>query len=120
MEYFTGKKLQTIAKEAAELEDLYKTGNIRNSKPKRILTVVDFGDYGIESVSIDPSPYQPAILGIGAMALKPFRESGDIIYKECVSFILTVNGQFFDKFESARFLNKFCKYFENVNLLLTF
>jgi len=67
-------------------------------------TVSNLGNLGIESFTPLLNPPQVAILGVGAIQLKPVRRNGMVEFIDSISLSLTVDHQIIDGAPGARFL----------------
>jgi pyruvate dehydrogenase E2 component (dihydrolipoamide acetyltransferase) len=67
-------------------------------------TISNLGAYGVESFTPLLNPPQVAILGLGAIGLKPVRKSGTIEFVDSIALSLTCDHQVIDGAPGARFL----------------
>ena len=67
-------------------------------------TVSNLGSLGIESFTPLLNPPQVALLGLGAMQLKPIEGEGEVAFVPHISLSLTINHQVVDGAPAARFL----------------
>jgi pyruvate dehydrogenase E2 component (dihydrolipoyllysine-residue acetyltransferase) len=80
-------------------------------------TVSNLGGLGIEAFTPLLNPPQVAILGIGAIQLKPVRRNGQIEFLDTIGLSLTCDHQVIDGAPGARFLKVLAGHMENVQLL---
>ncbi len=80
-------------------------------------TVSNLGGLGIEAFTPLLNPPQVAILGIGAIQLKPVRRNGQIEFLDTIGLSLTCDHQVIDGAPGARFLKLLAGHIENVQLL---
>src|SRR5262249_60379937 len=67
-------------------------------------TISNLGPLGIESFTPILTPPQVAILGVGAIQLKPVRRDGKVEFIDSIALSLTCDHQFIDGAPGARFL----------------
>jgi pyruvate dehydrogenase E2 component (dihydrolipoamide acetyltransferase) len=91
-------KMKTLANQAVEgkLSPDDMTGGT--------FTISNLGPLGIESFTPILTPPQLAILGVGAIQLKPVRRDGTIAFIDSIALSLTCDHQFIDGAPGARFL----------------
>jgi pyruvate dehydrogenase E2 component (dihydrolipoamide acetyltransferase) len=82
-------------------------------------TVSNLGGLGIESFTPLLNPPQVAILGIGAIQLKPVRKQGRVEFIDSIGLSLTCDHQVIDGAPGARFLQVLRNKIENVEALCT-
>jgi pyruvate dehydrogenase E2 component (dihydrolipoamide acetyltransferase) len=82
-------------------------------------TISNLGNLGIESFTPLLNPPQVAILGVGAIQLKPVRRDGKIEFIDCIGLSLTCDHQVIDGAPGARFLQVLREKIENVEQLCT-
>ncbi len=80
-------------------------------------TISNLGGLGIESFTPLLNPPQVAILGVGAIQLKPVRRNGQIEFIDAVGLSLTCDHQVIDGAPGARFLQVLKDKIENVESL---
>ncbi len=80
-------------------------------------TISNLGNLGIESFTPILTPPQVAILGVGAIQLKPIRRQTQILFTDTVSLSLTCDHQVIDGAPGARFLQTLAKHIENIESL---
>jgi pyruvate dehydrogenase E2 component (dihydrolipoamide acetyltransferase) len=83
-------------------------------------TVSNLGNLGIESFTPLLNPPQVAILGVGAIQLKPVEEKGQIQFIPHLSLSLTINHQVVDGAPGARFLQALSHSLAQFELLLAY
>ncbi len=82
-------------------------------------TVSNVGSFGIEAFTPVLNIPEVAILGVGAMTLKPVEdEDGDVVFVDHISLSLTVDHQAVDGAEAARFLRALKENVKSIDLLL--
>ena len=82
-------------------------------------TVSNVGSFGIEAFTPVINIPEVAILGVGAVALKPIEdEDGDVVFVDQISLSLTVDHQAVDGAEAARFLRALKENIKSIDLLL--
>ncbi len=67
-------------------------------------TISNLGSLGIENFTPILTPPQVAILGVGAIQLKPVRRDGKVDFIDSIALSLTCDHQFIDGAPGARFL----------------
>jgi pyruvate dehydrogenase E2 component (dihydrolipoamide acetyltransferase) len=82
-------------------------------------TISNLGNLGIESFTPLLNPPQVAILGIGAIQVKPVRKQGKLEFIDAIGLSLTCDHQIIDGAPGARFLQIVKEKIENVELLCT-
>jgi len=80
-------------------------------------TISNLGGLGIEWFTPLLNPPQVAILGVGAIQLKPVRRHGQIEFIDAIQLSLTCDHQVIDGAPGARFLQVLKDKIENVELL---
>jgi pyruvate dehydrogenase E2 component (dihydrolipoamide acetyltransferase) len=80
-------------------------------------TISNLGNLGIEAFTPLLNPPQVAILGIGAIQLKPVRRNGSIEFADAIGLSLTCDHQVIDGAPGARFLQVLKRNIENVESL---
>jgi pyruvate dehydrogenase E2 component (dihydrolipoamide acetyltransferase) len=80
-------------------------------------TISNLGGLGIEWFTPLLNPPQVAILGVGAIQLKPVRRNGQIEFIDAIGLSLTCDHQVIDGAPGARFLQVLKDKIENVELL---
>ena len=82
-------------------------------------TISNLGGLGIESFTPLLNPPQVAILGVGAIGLKPVRRQGRVEFIDAIGLSLTCDHQIIDGAPGARFLQVVKEKIENVESLCT-
>jgi len=82
-------------------------------------TVSNLGGLGIESFTPLLNPPQVAILGVGAIQVKPVRRHGTVEFMDAIGLSLTCDHQAIDGAPGARFLEIVKEKMENVESLCT-
>ena len=82
-------------------------------------TISNLGNLGIESFTPLLNPPQVAILGVGAIQIKPVRRDGNIKLIDSIGLSLTCDHQVIDGAPGARFLQVLREKIENVEQLCT-
>jgi pyruvate dehydrogenase E2 component (dihydrolipoamide acetyltransferase) len=80
-------------------------------------TISNLGGLGIENFTPLLNPPQVAILGVGALQLKPVRRQGEIAFIDAIGLSLTCDHQVIDGAPGARFLAVIKQKIETVELL---
>jgi pyruvate dehydrogenase E2 component (dihydrolipoamide acetyltransferase) len=97
--------LDELAARARELADLAVAGTIRpDDLSGATFTISNLGALGIESFTPLLNPPQVAILGVGAIHVKPVRVHGEIHFRDSIALSLTCDHQVIDGAPGARFL----------------
>jgi pyruvate dehydrogenase E2 component (dihydrolipoamide acetyltransferase) len=81
-------------------------------------TVSNLGNLGIESFTPVLNVPQVAILGVGAVALKPIETASGIEFIPHLHLSLTINHQVVDGAPAARFLQQLAEYIANLDLVI--
>ncbi|HLK65582.1 MAG TPA: dihydrolipoamide acetyltransferase family protein [Bryobacteraceae bacterium] len=82
-------------------------------------TVSNLGGLGIETFTPLINPPQVAILGVGAIQVKPVRKQGKLEFVDSIGLSLTCDHQVIDGAPGARFLQVVKEKIENVERLCT-
>jgi pyruvate dehydrogenase E2 component (dihydrolipoamide acetyltransferase) len=82
-------------------------------------TVSNLGGLGIESFTPLLNPPQVAILGVGAIQVKPVRRHGTVEFMDAIGLSLTCDHQVIDGAPGARFLQIVKEKIENVESVCT-
>src|ERR1017187_8003559 len=82
-------------------------------------TVSNLGGLGIESFTPLLNPPQVAVLGVGAIQVKPVRRNGTVEFMDAIGLSLTCDHQVIDGAPGARFLQIVKEKIENVERLCT-
>jgi pyruvate dehydrogenase E2 component (dihydrolipoamide acetyltransferase) len=83
-------------------------------------TVSNLGSLGVESFTPVLNPPQVAILGVGAIQVKPVRKpDGNIEFVDAIGLSLTLDHQVIDGAPGARFLSLLASQIENAEALCT-
>lgn len=81
-------------------------------------TITNMGMLGVESFTPVLNVPEVAILGVGALVLKPVLKDGEVKHVEAINLSLTVDHQVVDGAPAARFLKALCMGLEHVELSL--
>ena len=81
-------------------------------------TITNMGMLGIESFTPVLNVPEVAILGVGALFLKPVADGPGVRHVQAINLSLTVDHQVVDGAPAARFLKALCVGLENVELIL--
>jgi len=109
-----------LASRARELAAAAVQGTIAvDSLAGATFTLSNLGGLGIESFTPLLNPPQVAILGVGAIHLKPVRRQGKVEYVDALALSLTCDHQIIDGAPGARFLQVVREKIENVEKLCT-
>jgi pyruvate dehydrogenase E2 component (dihydrolipoamide acetyltransferase) len=115
--------LKQLSAEAARLRQACLDGR---AAPEELaggtFTVTNLGSLGVEHFTPVLNPPQTAILGVGAIALRPVEARGDeqgpVVFKRHIALSLTANHQVLDGAPAARILSELCTAVENIGLML--
>jgi pyruvate dehydrogenase E2 component (dihydrolipoamide acetyltransferase) len=80
-------------------------------------TISNLGNLGIEAFTPLLNPPQVAILGVGAIQVKPVRRTGGIEFADTIGLSLTCDHQVIDGAPGARFMQVLKRNIENVESL---
>jgi pyruvate dehydrogenase E2 component (dihydrolipoamide acetyltransferase) len=80
-------------------------------------TISNLGNLGIEAFTPLLNPPQVAILGVGAIQVKPVRRNGGIEFADTIGLSLTCDHQVIDGAPGARFMQVLKRNIENVESL---
>jgi pyruvate dehydrogenase E2 component (dihydrolipoamide acetyltransferase) len=78
-------------------------------------TVSNLGAFGVEAFTPLINPPQVAILGVGAIQLKPVRKEGTVEFVDAIGLSLTCDHQVIDGAPGARFLRVLTEKIESLN-----
>lgn len=110
--------IDELAARARELADQAVAGSISpDDLSGATFTISNLGGLGIESFTPLLNPPQVAILGVGAIQLKPVRRHGEIAFIDAIGLSLTCDHQVIDGAPGARFLQTVKQKIETVELL---
>ena len=110
--------LKQLAAEAHRLADACRSGAILPDElTGGTFTVSNLGALGIESFTPILNPPQVAILGIGAINLKPAPAGERVEFLPHIGLSLTINHQAVDGAPAARFLQKLSSNLAQIDLL---
>ena len=110
--------LRKLAEGAQELAEACRAGKIRPDQLQGgTFTVSNLGSLGIESFTPVLNPPQVALLGLGALHLKPIEREGEVAFAPHIGLSLTINHQVVDGAPAARFLEALCKNIADIDLL---
>lgn len=111
--------LRQLSAEARRLSIACRDGEI---KPDEMtggsFTVTNLGGLGIDSFTPILNPPQVAILGAGAISLKPVEGESGVDFQPQIALSLTVNHQVVDGAPAARFLAQLALNLRDVDMLL--
>ena len=112
-----------IAELARQMKELAAQALQGTSSADRLsgatFTISNLGNLGIESFTPLLNPPQVAILGVGAIQIKPVRRDGNIKLIDSIGLSLTCDHQVIDGAPGARFLQVLREKIENVEQLCT-
>lgn len=112
--------LKALSDEAHRLAEACLRGHISpDDLTGGTFTVTNLGSLGIESFTPILNPPQVAILGVGAIALKPVEVDEQVTFIPSLSLSLTVNHQVVDGAPAARFLQALSRNLAQIELLLS-
>ncbi len=81
-------------------------------------TVSNLGSFGVTTFTPIINYPQVAILGVGAIELRPIRKDGQVVFEEHMIFSLTSDHQIVDGAPAARFLQTVIKKVEGIEELV--
>ena len=111
--------LLQLSREARRLADACREGKIQPDElTGGSFTVTNLGGLGIETFTPILNPPQVAILGIGAISLKPVQGEAGIEFLPHIALSLTVNHQVVDGAPAARFLGQLAGNLQDLDMLL--
>ncbi len=112
------RSLQALADEARRLRTACLDEKISPDElGGATFTVSNLGSLGIEQFTPVLNPPQAGILGVGAIALKPVRSGGEVVFRDAINLSLTLNHQAVDGAPGARFLQRLGAMLEHFDLL---
>ncbi len=110
--------LRALSAEARRLAEKCRAGDIAPADLSGgSFTVSNLGALGIESFTPILNPPQVAILGAGAIELKPLEEEGEIVFAPHIGLSLTIDHQAVDGAPAARFLGQLRRNLAAIDLL---
>ena len=110
--------LRKLAAGAQQLAEACRAGKILPDQLRSgTFTVSNLGSLGIESFTPVLNPPQVALLGVGAMQLKPIEREGEVAFAPHIGLSLTINHQVVDGAPPARFLEALCRNIGDIDLL---
>ncbi len=110
--------LRKLAEGAQQLAEACRAGKIHPDQLQGgTFTVSNLGSLGIESFTPVLNPPQVALLGVGAMQLKPIERAGEVAFAPHIGLSLTINHQVVDGAPAARFLEALCNNIADIDLL---
>ena len=110
--------LRKLAEGAQQLAEACRAGKIRPDQLQGgTFTVSNLGSLGIESFTPVLNPPQVALLGLGALQLKPIERDGEVAFAPHIGLSLTINHQIVDGAPAARFLAALRKNIADIDLL---
>lgn len=93
---------------AAALTDLTTTARAGRTTPERLmngtLTLTNIGVFGVDSGTPILNPGEPAILGLGQVARRPWEHDGEVALRQVTTLSLTFDHRVVDGEQGARFL----------------
>jgi len=93
---------------AAALTDLTTTARAGRTTPERLrngtLTITNVGVFGVDAGTPILNPGEPAILGLGQVALRPWEHDGEVALRQVTTLSLTFDHRVVDGEQGARFL----------------
>lgn len=111
--------VKEIGEESRRLRELCRAGRITGDElTGSTLTVSNVGAFGIEVFTPVLNIPEVAILGVGAITLRPYEENGEVRFRESIALSLTVDHQAVDGAPGARFLQALTKNIAELELLL--
>jgi pyruvate dehydrogenase E2 component (dihydrolipoamide acetyltransferase) len=110
--------LDELAARMKDLAGLAVAGHIAaDDLAGATFTISNLGNLGIEAFTPLLNPPQVAILGVGAVQLKPVRRNGTVEFVDTIGLSLTCDHQVIDGAPGARFLQVLKRNIENVESL---
>ena len=110
--------LRKLAEGAQQLAEACRAGKILPDQLQGgTFTVSNLGSLSIESFTPVLNLPQVALLGVGAMQLKPIEREGEVAFVPHIGLSLTINHQVVDGAPAARFLAALCKNIADIDLL---
>lgn len=110
--------LRKLAEGAQQLAEACRAGKIRPDQLQGgTFTVSNLGSLGIKSFTPVLNPPQVALLGMGALQLKPIEREGEVAFVPHIGLSLTINHQIVDGAPAARFLQALCHNIADIDLL---
>ena len=111
--------LKGISAEAKRLASLCHDGKAQpDDLTGSTFTVTNVGAFGVESFTPVLNIPEVAILGVGAIFLKPVEVNGKVEFHDSIGLSLTIDHQVVDGAPGARFLKALCENIANIDLLL--
>jgi pyruvate dehydrogenase E2 component (dihydrolipoamide acetyltransferase) len=111
----------TIAEMAVQMKELTSQAIQGTISPDDLsgatFTISNLGGLGIESFTPVLNPPQVAILGVGAIQVKPVRRQGKLEFIDAIGLSLTCDHQVIDGAPGARFLQILKEKIESVESL---
>lgn len=111
----------TVGELAVAMKELSAQAVQGSVSPDRLsgatFTISNLGNLGIESFTPLLNPPQVAILGVGAIQVKPVRKQGKLEFIDAIGLSLTCDHQIIDGAPGARFLQIVKEKIENVESL---
>ncbi|MEL7975334.1 dihydrolipoamide acetyltransferase family protein [Isoptericola sp. F-RaC21] len=93
---------------AAALTDLTTTARAGRTAPERLvngtLTITNIGVFGVDAGTPILNPGEPAILGLGQVARRPWEHDGEVALRQVTTLSLTFDHRVVDGEQGARFL----------------
>jgi len=93
---------------AAALTDLTTTARAGRTTPERLvggtLTITNVGVFGVDAGTPLLNPGEPAILGLGQVARRPWEHDGEVALRQVTTLSLTFDHRVVDGEQGARFL----------------
>lgn len=110
--------LRKLAAAAQQMAEACRAGKILPDQLRGgTFTVSNLGSLGIESFTPVLNPPQVALLGLGAMQLKPVEREAEVAFAPHIGLSLTINHQVVDGAPAARFLEALCRNIGDIDLL---
>ncbi len=110
--------LRKLAAAAQQMAEACRAGKILPDQLRGgTFTVSNLGSLGIESFTPVLNPPQVALLGVGAMQLKPIEREAEVAFAPHIGLSLTINHQVVDGAPAARFLEALCRNIGDIDLL---
>ncbi|MFC7879192.1 dihydrolipoamide acetyltransferase family protein [Isoptericola sp. NPDC057391] len=98
----------SLAGLAAALTELTTTARAGRTTPERLtngtLTITNIGVFGVDAGTPILNPGEPAILGLGQVARRPWEHDGEVALRQVTTLSLTFDHRVVDGEQGARFL----------------
>jgi pyruvate dehydrogenase E2 component (dihydrolipoamide acetyltransferase) len=114
-----GLSLRALSERARALAESCVKGSVNpDDLAGGTFTVTNLGNLGVESFTPVLNVPQVAILGVGAITLRPVREGDQVVFIDSLGLSLTIDHQVVDGAPGARFLKAFAQAIAEIDLQL--